>query len=307
MHIPLICIAGPTGAGKSAAALLLARELNGAIINADSRQVYADFPIITAQPNPEELALAPHHLYGFLPCREKISAGRYRELAEAKIAEVAANGQVPVLVGGTGLYFQALLQGMADIPPVPAEIHTAWQERCKAEGSAALHALLLEKDPGYARKIHPNDRQRVSRALEVMEATGKPFSWWHDEQSRAAGPTPRPALLMGVGLPLADLEPLLGRRIELMLEAGAVAEAEKALQACPDRATPGWSGIGCAELGRFLAGEISLEDCKEQWRRNTRAYAKRQLTWFRARPGIAWHQPGQAKEMLKAAQAWLKI
>ena len=309
MHIlpPLICIAGPTGAGKSAAAVLLAKELNGAVINADSRQVYADFPIITAQPNADELAAAPHHLYGWLPCREKISAGRYAELAEAKIKDVAMPGQIPILVGGTGLYFQALLQGMAEIPSVPAEIHEAWRERCLTEGSAALHALLREKDPAYADKIHPNDRQRISRALEVIEFTGKPFSWWHGEQARAAGKAERQVLFMGVGLPLAELEPLLGRRIELMLEAGAVAEAEKALQVCPDRATPGWSGIGCAELGRWLAGEISFATCRELWQRNTRAYAKRQLTWFRGKARLDWYRPGQAAAMLRTARNRLRL
>ncbi|MDR1124801.1 MAG: tRNA (adenosine(37)-N6)-dimethylallyltransferase MiaA [Deltaproteobacteria bacterium] len=310
MHIPQItpiCIAGPTGAGKSAAAALLARELGGAVINADSRQLYADFPIITAQPGAEELAQAPHHLYGFLSCREKISAGRYARLAEEKIAAVAAQGLVPILVGGTGLYFQALLAGIADIPPVPEEIHATWQERCLAKGSEPLHALLREKDPAYAAKIHPHDRQRITRALEVIDFTGKAFSWWHAERTPTADRPGRPALLMAVGLPLAELEPLLGRRIELMLEAGAVAEAEKALLACPDRNTPGWSGIGCAELGRFLAGEISLEDCKELWRRNTRAYAKRQLTWFRAKPGFSWYRPGQGAAMLQTARDRLTL
>lgn len=303
MHIPFICIAGPTGAGKSAAAALLARELNGAIINADSRQLYADFPIITAQPGPEELAQAPHHLYGWLPSVEKISAGRYARLAEEKIAEVAAEGRMPILVGGTGLYFQALLEGMADIPPVPSDIHAAWQERCALEGSAALHSILLEKDPVYAAKIHPNDKQRVTRALEVIEASGRPFSWWHAKRTPAR---PREALLLGVSLPLAELEPLLDRRIDLMLEAGAVAEAKQALRNCPERGAPGWSGIGCAELGRWLAGEISFAECRELWLRNTRAYAKRQLTWFKARPGFAWFRPGQTGEMLQAARERLQ-
>lgn len=304
MHIPVICIAGPTGAGKSAVAALLAEELGGAVINADSRQVYADFPIITAQPGAAELQRAPHHLYGFLPCREKISAGGYARLAEHAIAEVAGQGQLPILVGGTGLYFQALLRGMADIPPVPDAINAHWRERFNQEGGAALHTLLRERDPAYAAKIHPNDRQRLSRALAVIETTGKPFSWWHAAKTPAVR---RDALVIGVDLPLSDLEPLLNRRIDLMLEAGALKEAENALRACPDRGAPGWSGIGCAELGRYLAGEISFAECREQWRRSTRAYAKRQLTWFRAKPDIFRRRPEETADILRKTRAWLGL
>lgn len=300
----IICLAGPTGSGKSGLAARLGAALGGEVINADSRQVYADFPIITAQPGPEELALCPHHLYGLLPPEKKMSAGQYARRAEDMIREVLERERTPILVGGTGLYFRALLRGIADIPQVSKEIRKKWQDRAAAEGSPALHRELAAVDGAYAARIHPNDRQRVTRALEVFEATGRSFSWWH-QHSPLTGSFDY--LYLGVGLPLAELEPLLGRRIDQMLEAGAVAEAEAALKKCADPKAPGWSGIGCAELYRHLAGKLDLDDARALWRRNTRAYAKRQLTWFRAEPEIRWFTPRDYHAILETAQVALSL
>ena len=241
---PVICLAGPTGSGKTAAALLLARELDGEVINADSRQVYADFPLITAQPSPEERAACPHHLYGFLPATQKISAGQWAEQAAAKARELLARGRTPLLVGGTGLYFQALLRGIADIPPLDPAISARLEARLDAEGAPALHAELRKADPAYAARIHPNDRQRIARALEVLEGTGRPFSWWHE--NAMAAPLCRGPLLV-LNAELAWLEPRLARRLDLMLAAGALDEARRARARCDDPAAPGWSGIGAAE------------------------------------------------------------
>ncbi|MDE6734277.1 MAG: tRNA (adenosine(37)-N6)-dimethylallyltransferase MiaA, partial [Desulfovibrio sp.] len=279
---PVICLAGPTGAGKTALALTLARELGGEIINADSRQVYADFPLITAQPSPQERAQAAHHLYGFLPAGQKISAGRWAGMAAAKAREVWARGRVPLLVGGTGLYFQALLRGMAAIPAIPAEVTRRLAARLADSGPEALHAELSRRDPTYAARIHPRDRQRILRALEVLEGTGKPFSWWHGHAMSAplcTGP------LFVLDASLDWLVPRLARRLDAMLEAGAVEEARAALARTPAAAVgarlPGWSGIGCVELLDHLMGRTSLAECRARWLANTRAYAKRQLTWFR--------------------------
>lgn len=291
----LPCVMGPTGAGKTAASLALAEAFAASVVNADSRQVYRDFPIITAQPTPEERRRCPHLLYGCLGSEEKLGAGAYARAAAAAIAAERQKGRLPVLVGGTGLYFRALLAGMAPIPQVPPELARTWQERCQAEGSPALHRLLEEKDPAYAARIHPNDRQRVTRALEVLEATGKTFSWWHE---RPAPASPYRPCKIGIALPLKDLEAPLARRIDLMLEAGALEEGRKALEACADPSAPGWSGIGCAEVYRHLAGEIGLDECRALWLKNTRAYAKRQLTWFRADPEIRWFAPDQTGEIV---------
>ena len=305
---PVICLAGPTGSGKTALALALARELGGEIINADSRQVYADFPLITAQPSPEERASAPHHLYGFLPTEQKISAGRWADMAAAKAREVRVRGRVPLLVGGTGLYFQALLRGMAAIPAIPAEVTRRLCDRLAGAGPEALHAELARADPAYAARIHPRDRQRILRALEVLEGTGKPFSWWHENAMSAplcAGP------LFVLDAPLDWLAPRLARRLDAMLRAGAVAEARAALVRAPGmadgRRLPGWSGIGCAELLDHVEGRTSLEECRSRWLANTRAYAKRQLTWFRARAeAVFLPREGGELQLLACARRFLK-
>lgn len=297
--IPVFCLAGPTGCGKTEAALALADALNGEVVNADSRQVYADFPLITAQPSPDERAHCPHHLYGFLATEHKISAGRWADMAVAAARDIHARGKLPLLVGGTGLYFQSLLHGIAEIPPIDAALSARLLERLEKEGSAALHAVLARHDPDYAARIHPNDRQRIVRALEVWEGTGKTFSWWHTH----AMPEPLCAGPLACFMPALDaLTPRLSRRIDLMLAAGAIEEARTALRHCDAPDAPGWSGIGCAELFAHLSGRLSLEECKALWLKNTRAYAKRQLTWFRARPDAVACRPGDVDALLALAR-----
>ncbi len=303
MNPPVLCIAGPTGSGKTAAALHLAAVLEKAgrpacVINADSRQVYRDFPIITAQPTEEERSVCPHLLYGWLETPRKISAGQWTDMAKDAIEKTLAEGRVPMLVGGTGFYMRALLDGIADIPPVDAAITARLTQECREKGAPALHARLAAVDPAYAAKIHPNDSQRNVRALEVWEGTGKTFSWWH---SNAQKPLACNVLRLGVGLPLPELTPHLETRIHAMLKAGAMDEAHRALALCPDTDAPGWSGIGCAEMAAHLLGRISLEECVSLWARNTRAYAKRQWTWFRADERIRWFRPGEFRAMEEAA------
>ena len=191
--MPVICLAGPTGAGKTALALTLCEELGGEVVNADSRQVYRDFPIITAQPSPEEQSRAPHHLYGYLGTRERTDTADWAARAVAEIRAIRERGHVPLLVGGTGFYFQTILHGIANIPPVPEELHSRILARMEREGAPALHRELEKTDPDYAAKIHPNDRQRTARALEVAEATGHTFTWWHRNAAGSApcrGPLP---------------------------------------------------------------------------------------------------------------------
>ena len=294
--LPVICLAGPTGCGKTAAAIELAQALDAEIVNADSRQVYADFPCITAQPSAEERAACPHHLYGFLPTEARISAGRWAEMAADAVRRLHERGKRALLVGGTGLYFQTLLRGIADIPPVAPEISARWTQRLAEEGPERLHAELGRLDPAYAARIHPHDRQRIVRALEVQDATGKPFSWWHEHAMSAplcAGP------LFSLAPTLDWLEPSLARRIDLMLAEGALEEARAARRRNDDPAAPGWSGIGCAEVLAHLRGELSLADCRALWLRHTRAYAKRQLTWFRGRREAIHVLPGETAGLLR--------
>ena len=294
--LPVICLAGPTGCGKTAAAIELAQALDAEIVNADSRQVYADFPCITAQPSAEERVACPHHLYGFLPTEARISAGRWAEMAADAVRRLHERGKRALLVGGTGLYFQTLLRGIADIPPVAPEISARWTQRLAEEGPERLHAELGRLDPAYAARIHPHDRQRIVRALEVQDATGKPFSWWHEHAMSAplcAGP------LFSLAPTLDWLEPRLARRIDLMLAEGALEEARAARRRNDDPAAPGWSGIGCAEVLAHLRGELSLADCRALWLRHTRAYAKRQLTWFRGRKEAIHMLPGETAGLLR--------
>ena len=284
-QIPVICLVGPTGAGKTAASLHLAERFAGSVVNLDSRQVYRDFPIITAQPSAEEQSRCPHRGYGFLATEEKISAGRFMDMAAEAIEQTRAEGRLPLLVGGTGLYLKALLEGLAAIPQVDPELMVRFEGECDRHGPEVLHARLAGIDPDYAAKIHPNDRQRICRALEVYEGTGKTFSWWHAQPME---PTPYAGLRLGIQTTLDELTPLLGRRIDIMLQLGALEEAREARRHCDNPEAPGWSGIGCAEVYRHLTGELSLEECRALWLKNTRAYAKRQLTWFRRDEAIHW-------------------
>ncbi len=306
MTLPkVLCILGPTGAGKTDAAVGLAEGLGGGVVNFDSRQVYRYLPIVTAQPTPEERQTVPHLLYGFLDPCETISAGSFISMAEKAMAELRGEGLLPILVGGTGMYLEGLLQGLAEIPPVPAEVRTSVQAECDNQGTARLYARLTAIDPRYAARIHVNDRQRITRALEVHAATGRAFSEWHEQQNPQAAKPHYNALKIGIVLGMSDLENRLALRIERMLEAGALEEMRRAYTLCPNEHAPGFTGIGCRELLEVILGRTSLEEAKHIWLKRTRAYAKRQLTWFRRDKGIHWFSPAELSAMLDLAQRWL--
>jgi tRNA dimethylallyltransferase len=295
--LPLVFLLGATGTGKTDLALALAKAFPAGVINLDSRQVYRDFPIVTAQPTAEEQSQCPHRLYGFLDSREKVAAGVFAERCNEEIRAFAAEGRLSLLVGGAGLYLRALLEGLAPIPRTPPELMAALLRALEKQGLPALRRRLEQLDPEYAAKIHPNDTQRTLRALEVFEHTGKSFSWWHKQPTGA--PSYRP-LKLGLSMSLEALRPRLGARIERMLEAGALDEIRQAHERCPDRSAPAWSGIGCAELLAWRLGEISLDHAKDLWLKNTRAYAKRQLTWFKCDADILW-RPADAPDLAAAS------
>lgn len=301
---PIVCVLGPTGTGKTAAAVAVSGRVPASVINFDSRQVYKDFPLITAQPDEDEQAACPHHLYGFLATDEKMTAARFVELAMEKIKEVRAEGRLPILVGGTGMYLRSLLSGIAPIPEIPAEIRTSVLARVKKEGPQKLHAELMVTDPDYAAKIHPNDTQRNARAAEVYLATGKNLTWWHAHGEHI--PAPYTALKVGIQVDLNELEPRLEKRIGVMTEHGALDEARAAMKVNNDPEAPGWTGIGCAELLAYLRDEISLDQARYKWVKNTRAYAKRQLTWFRKENDIHWFAPGENDAIADLVEGWLK-
>lgn len=300
---PIVCILGPTGTGKTAAAIAISRRVPASVINFDSRQVYKDFPLITAQPDAEEQAACPHLLYGFLSTQEKMTAARFVELAMEAIEQVRGEGRLPILVGGTGLYLRSLLSGIAPIPEIPQDIREKVLQRVKVEGPQPLHAELEKIDPDYAAKIHPNDTQRNARAAEVFLATGKTMTWWHTESEHA--PAPYDALKIGMQIALDELEPHLARRIDVMLDLGAEQEAQAAYDICSDSDAPGWTGIGCAEMLAFLERRATLAETREKWVKNTRAYAKRQITWFRKEADIHWFAPGENAPIADLVEKWL--
>jgi len=276
---PTIVLAGPTASGKSALALELARRCDGVIVNADSMQVYRELRIVTARPSPEEEARAPHRLYGILPAAGPCSAARWLGLARAEIAAARAAGKLPIVVGGTGLYLRVLQQGIADIPDVPPGIRDGLALRLAEEGLPALHARLAAVDPASAARIRPTDRQRVLRALEVWDATGRPLSTWQAEG--AAGASVAPIAWIWLDPPRADMHARAATRFRAMIAAGALEEVRAFRALGLDPALPAMKALGVPELIRHLAGDMPLEAAIEQAVAATRQYIKRQTTWFR--------------------------
>jgi len=295
-----VLIAGPTASGKSAIALTLAAELGGTIVNADSMQVYRDLRIITARPTPEDEAKVPHRLYGHVDAAENYSVGRWLADVAPVLEEVRAAGRVPILTGGTGLYFKALTQGLSNVPPVPEDVRASVRQRMETEGPAAVHAELVGRDPSSA-ILKPNDRTRIARALEVLEATGRPLNQWHDE-----GLPPLLDASKAVKVFLAPERPELRRRIDArfdaMLAAGALDEVRALASRKLDPLLPAMKAHGVPWLIRHLHGEISLQEAAQGGKNDTRRYTKRQFTWVRHQlPDWTWVTPEEALEKIRAA------
>lgn len=276
-----ILIAGPTASGKSALALRLAEQAGGSIINADSMQVYRELRVLTARPTVEDERRVPHLLYGHVASAEAYSAGRYaREVATA-IAEVRAGGRRPVIVGGTGLYFRALLQGLSPIPDVPEAVRAYWRAEAAAHPSEALHAQLADRDPEMAARLRPSDTQRVTRALEVLEATGKSLAYW---QSLPGEPVLNEQETIRLVV-TPDREHLYQRcdaRFAVMMEGGALDEVRLLASLNLDAGLPAMRALGVAPLMQFLAGTLGRAEAQATATLETRQYAKRQLTWLRS-------------------------
>ena len=269
-----LLIAGPTASGKSALALKLARERGGVIINADSMQVYRELRILSARPTPEEEAQAPHRLYGHVNGADDYSVGRW--LADAKLEMQAcwAIGKLPIVVGGTGLYFMALSGGLAELPPIAPEVRERWRN---FKGNH--HVELQKRDPVGAAKLNPADRQRIIRALEVFESSGKPLAMWQAEAQSQAFLNQINVERLFVDVPREDLYVRAERRFDVMMAQGALDEVRALPALPPDQ--PIMKAIGVPELLAHLRGDIALEDAIIQAKTATRQYIKRQLTWWR--------------------------
>ena len=301
-----VLIAGPTASGKSALALNVAANLGGTIINADSMQVYRDLRVITARPTPGDETRCPHRLFGFVDAEENYSVGRWYRDVEAAIRETTARKQVPVIVGGTGLYFKALTAGLAAVPPVPPEIRDQVRNRLKLEGAPALHSELGRLDPATAQRVMANDRSRILRALEVVLATGRPLSGWHKE-----GLPPlidaRCTAKVFITCERNELVRRIEARFGAMLASGALDEVRRLAARKLDPLLPVMKAHGVPWLARHLKGELSLEEAAAGAIMDTRRYAKRQLTWFRNQiTDWAWESSENALSALKTQLSGLK-
>ncbi len=281
-----ILIAGPTASGKSGLALAIAREFEGVVVNADASQVYQELQIISARPSQEEMEQVPHKLYGHVSGGSAYSTGTWLEDVTQVLKELEAANQRAIIVGGTGLYFQALLSGLSNIPQINEDIRKFWRQEADRLGGHELHKVLQTKDPIMAERLNPGDRQRVTRALEVIESTGRSLSLWQQQTG--------PALLdLSQTVPFVlqiDREVLYQRideRFEQMVHQGGLEEVKALLDHRFDEGLPIMRALGVPELSTYIKGDMSLDQAIDQAAQQTRRYAKRQLTWLR-RNMISW-------------------
>lgn len=291
--IEAILIAGPTASGKSRLALELAERHGGAVVNADSLQVYDGLEILTARPAAEDLARVPHRLYGHVDPRADYSAGSYLKDAERVLGELRGAGLLPIFCGGTGLYFKALLGLLDEMPAVPQAIREKWRDRLAEEGPQALHAELSRRDPATAARLTPSDGQRIARALEVCEAAGRPLSALQSGTGRALIDPDR-ARMVVLTPDRAELRRRIAERFDAMLAAGALDEVRSferrfAADGLADDRTVG-KAIGLQELSDFLKGRTTYEAARERAIIRSRQYAKRQETWFRHQFDDRWRR-----------------
>jgi tRNA dimethylallyltransferase len=296
----IVLIAGPTASGKSALAMALAERRDGVVINADSMQVYRDLRIITARPSPEDERRVPHRLFGHVDAAENYSVGRWCEEAVAALAVTARTARTAILVGGTGLYFSALTRGLAAVPPIPPEIRDEVRARLDSDGVAALHAELKWRDPAAAARLMPGDRARITRALEVVLATGRSLIDWHETNKPPGLDAARAAKIFL----MPDRDELLRRidaRFDAMMAEGALDEVRALAARGLDPALPAMKAHGVPWLIRHLAGDLALDQAVAEAKRDTRQYTKRQATWFRNQlPDFVWVEPDRALAAIEA-------
>ncbi|WP_147181669.1 tRNA (adenosine(37)-N6)-dimethylallyltransferase MiaA [Ciceribacter naphthalenivorans] len=289
--IDAILIAGPTASGKSALALELAKQHGGHVINADSMQVYDTLRVLTARPSETEMGGIPHHLYGHVRAGAAYSTGDWLREAAALIAELRAKRVLPVIVGGTGLYFKALSGGLSDMPEVPAEIRERLRQRLTEEGAEVLHRELEVRDPALAARLNRQDGQRIVRALEVLDATGQSIAAFQEKRGPVVVDPQRARKI--VKLPdRSVLHQRINRRFEKMFDEGAVAEVEALLRLGLSPEMPAVKAIGVSQITAMLRGDMTAEQVIEQASAATRQYAKRQMTWLRNQMDDSWERIG---------------
>ena len=305
MKTKLVVILGPTGVGKSEVAIDAALHVDGEVVNADSQLVYRHMDVGTAKPPLSARKGIPHHLIDIVDPDEDFNAARYRELALGAIGEMTARGKKPIVCGGSGLYLRALLQGIFVGPGKNKAIRERLEAEADASGRGALHARLREIDADAALRIHPNDRHRIVRALEVYEITGKTITQWQEEhgfQERAFD-----VLKIGLNRERKALYQLIDRRTDDMIKAGLVDEVERLLEQGYGLDLPALQSIGYRQIGLYLRGEVTMEEAIALIKRDSHHFAKRQLTWFRADKDIRWYDMDREREkILPAVEEFLQ-
>lgn len=298
MEVGAVLIAGPTASGKSAVAARVAAARGGAVVNADSMQVYRDLRVLTARPGEAEAAAVPHRLFGTVDGAVNYSVGRWVEDAADAIAALRREGRLPVVTGGTGLYFKALTDGLSALPPVPDAVRAEVRARAEGRAAADLHAELARRDPDTAARLRPTDRQRILRALEILAATGASLAALRG--ARIPGPLAGiPVLAVFLHMDRALLRERIDRRFDAMLAEGALDE----VRALRDRRLPPDLPVmrahGVPGLLDHLAGRATLAEARARGQADTRAYSKRQVTWFRHQmPGFAALAPDAAADVI---------
>jgi tRNA dimethylallyltransferase len=285
--IPLVAIVGPTATGKTEAAIQTALSMNGEIISADSMQIYKYMDIGTAKPSREEMRGIPHHMMDCIDPAEEFSVARYQTMAKHTIKEVHKKGKLPILVGGTGLYVNSIVYPMAFTEAqVDNEYRKQLQQMAEEKGNIAVYRILQESDPLTAEKLHPNDIRRVIRALEVKHLTGREMSDFRQDFSEPD--LMYDLIMIGMTMDRQRLYRRINSRVDIMLEKGLLDEVKWLLEMGYSKDLTSMQGLGYKELIRYLEGDISLEEAVEILKRDTRRYAKRQLTWFRRESRIEW-------------------
>ncbi len=297
-------IGGPTGVGKTAAAITVAEGFGGEIVGADSMQIYRYMDIGTAKPTPAEQGRVRHHLIDILDPDEPFDAARYTETAGRIVTRLHEKGILPLVVGGTGLYVKALVHGIFPARPTDPAVRERLKKEVESLGSTQLHERLRRQDPETARRLHPNDAFRIIRALEVCETTGRPISAHH--QGHRFGKTRFDVLNIGLTLPRNALYNRINHRVDIMIAKGFLGEVKKLLAMGYGPDLKSMQSIGYRHMTAYLAGDLTWEEAVRTLKRDTRRYAKRQLTWFRADPDMTWHLPTETAAITNRVAKFLE-
>jgi tRNA dimethylallyltransferase len=300
---PVIAVVGPTAVGKSGLAMRLAQDLDGEIVNADALQVYRGFDIGTAKPSAEEQRLVPHHLIDILDPDERYSAGAFAERGRQVVEEIRERGKRVLVVGGSGLYVRALLEGIGPLPPSQPAVRERLAARLETEGLEALWDELSQVDPTTARRLPKGDTQRIVRALEVHELSGRPLSDWL--AANPFGGQPIGSIRVGLTLSRTLLYDRIASRLGEMMDRGWVAEVSRLLAAWRDPELPAFQAIGYRQLARHLLDDWPLSEATEDIVKATRRFSKRQMTWFRKEPLVAWFEAGR-KDLVEVVERHLE-